>query len=70
VTGSGPVSLAASVWKASGTEPSAWQLTTTDSSGSAVIGPGAVGLIAYLSGSATNAPATITYDNLLVSTKP
>jgi PKD repeat protein len=66
VTGSGPVALAASVWKVGTTEPATWQLTTTDTAG-ALTGPATVGVIGYVSGSATNMPSVIRYDNLTIT---
>ncbi len=67
VTGTDPVSLAASVWKVGTSEPATWQTTATDSVGG-VGESGRVGVSAYLSGTTTNAPVTIVYDNLQVAT--
>jgi len=67
VTGTGPVALSANVWKAGDTEPATWQLTASDTTGP-ITGPATVGVIGYLSGSATNTPSVITYDNLTVTT--
>ena len=47
------------------TEPAAWNLTATDTT-AALQNPGAVGLYTYLSGSATNLPFTVSYDNFRV----
>jgi PKD repeat protein len=66
VTGSGPVALSGSVWKATDSEPATWQLTTNDNTGP-IAGPATVGVIGYLSGSATNTPSIIKYDNLTIA---
>ena len=58
VTGTNPTTLRLKVWPASSTEPAAWQLTGTDT-GAALQAPGAVGVTAYLSSSATNAPIVL-----------
>ena len=58
VTGTGPTTLRLKVWLATGTEPTAWQLTATDSTATLQV-PGSVGLTGYLSGSATNPPVTM-----------
>jgi hypothetical protein len=58
VTGTSPTTLRLKVWPASAPEPASWQMTGTDSS-AGLQAPGAVGLSAYLSGSATNAPITL-----------
>lgn len=66
VTGTTPSTIRAKVWPATATEPSAWQLTASDSTagfGSA----GGIGINAYLSSSATNAPITTAFDDLGVS---
>ncbi|WP_194905442.1 hypothetical protein [Quadrisphaera sp. INWT6] len=54
------------MWLAGTAEPTAWQLTATDAS-TALQAPGAVGLVTYLSGSAT-APVTVSWDDLAVVT--
>jgi rhamnogalacturonyl hydrolase YesR len=57
VTGTSPTTLRSMVWLKGTTQPTAWQLTATDStSGLQVLG--AVALLVYLSGSATNVPET------------
>lgn len=65
VTGTNPTKLAAKIWASGATEPSAWQLTASDSTASLQV-PGGVGLRLYLSGSSTNAPVTASFDNLEV----
>jgi hypothetical protein len=46
-------------------EPSGWFQTATNTT-STLQGPGAVGLRGYLSGSATNAPVTLAFDDFSV----
>lgn len=64
VTGTSPTTLRAKVWKAGTPEPTAWQLTATDST-AAFQAPGAVGFYTYLAGSATG-PVAFTVDDLWV----
>lgn len=66
VTGSNPTTLRAKAWAAGSAEPSAWQLTATDAT-AALQSAGSVGVEAYLSGSATNAPLTVRYDDFAAS---
>jgi PKD repeat protein len=61
--GSGPTSLKFKVWKGSDAEPSAWRLSTTDST-AALQAAGGIGMWTYLSSAATNAPVTVSVDNL------
>jgi hypothetical protein len=63
VTGTSPTTLRLKVWKVGTTEPTAWTLTATDSTASLQSG-GGVGLVTYLSGSATNAPVIASFDDL------
>jgi PKD repeat protein len=65
VTGTGPTSLEARVWPAGTTEPTTWLVSGTDAT-AALQAPGAVGVIAYLSSSATGAPTTVLLDDLTV----
>lgn len=62
VTGTNPTTLKAKVWRTSATEPTAWALTTTDSTAS-LQAPGYVGVNSYLSSSATAVPVVYTYDD-------
>jgi PKD repeat protein len=62
-TGTGTTALAGKVWLDGTAQPAAWQLTATDAT-AALQAPGAVGLVHYVSGSATNAPVTVTVDDL------
>jgi PKD repeat protein len=63
--GSGPTTLRAKVWLASATEPTAWQVSTTDSTAGYQVA-GGVGFMPYVSGSAT-AAVTAHYDDLTVT---
>ncbi|GAA3693044.1 hypothetical protein GCM10023081_33010 [Arthrobacter ginkgonis] len=67
VTGSNPTTVAAKAWIAGTTEPSSWQAKGQDSTAS-LQKAGSVGLGAYTSSSATNAPITATFDNLTSAT--
>ncbi|TWE11816.1 PKD domain-containing protein [Rudaeicoccus suwonensis] len=64
-TGTSPTTLQAKVWAAGTTEPSAWQVSATDTTAAMQV-PGAVGLGAYLSGSSTSAPVTATFSGFTV----
>jgi hypothetical protein len=64
VTGTSPTTIRARVWKAGTTEPTTWQKTASDSTAGLQV-PGGVGLYFYLSGSATNAPITVSVDDLV-----
>ena len=64
--GTSPTTLNLKVWKVGTPEPAAWQRTATDST-SALQGAGGIGLRAYLSSSATNAPVVVTIDDLLLT---
>ncbi len=64
VTGTDPTTVRAKVWMLGTTEPTAWQATATDSS-AGMQARGGIGIIGYLSGSATNSPVTQRYDDLL-----
>lgn len=61
VVGKSPTTLRAKVWLGTG-EPSAWQLTASDSI-AALQAPGAVGLHTYVSGSSSNQPWTFRIDD-------
>jgi PKD repeat protein len=56
-TGTSPTTLRARTWAAGTTEPTTWQVSTTDAS-AAIQAAGAVGLKGYLSSSVTNGPFT------------
>ena len=55
--------LKAKVWKSTQAEP-AWQLENTDSTPAELRGTGGIALATYLSGSTTNTPVTVTFDDL------
>jgi len=61
-SGTSPTTLESMVWKAGTTQPSSWQLTTTDST-SGYQTAGSVGVNLYLGTSATNAPMTVSLSN-------
>jgi PKD repeat protein len=58
VTGTGPTTVRVKVWAAGTTEPTAWQAVASDST-AGLQAAGGVGVAAYLSSSATNAPVTV-----------
>ena len=66
VSGTSPTTLRASVWAVGTSAPSTWQITGTDST-AALQSAGSFLLTNYLSSSATNAPITLSFDNLLIS---
>jgi PKD repeat protein len=69
VTGTSPTTLAAKVWVAGTPEPEEWQVQATDSA-DGLQAPGSVGLAAYLSGAASNAPVTAVFDDVRVAPVP
>lgn len=66
VTGTNPTTLRLKAWVAGQSEPSNWLYTVTDST-SALQGAGGVGLRAYLSSAATNAPVLFLFDDFTVT---
>jgi uncharacterized protein YjbI with pentapeptide repeats len=62
----GTTRVRARAWLPSTVEPTTWNVIANDTT-VALQGGGNVGLAASLSGSATNAPTTVTFDNLLVT---
>ncbi len=69
VDGAGPTTLQAKVWRAGQAEPTAWAISAKDAS-TAVPTSGGLGLVAYLSSGATNAPVQFQFDNFEVTTSP
>ncbi|MGI8331772.1 LamG-like jellyroll fold domain-containing protein [Actinomadura scrupuli] len=70
VVGASPTALQAKVWADGTAEPASWQVTGTDSTAGLQVA-GSVGVRTYLSGSATNAPVTLTLDDFTaVRTNP
>jgi PKD repeat protein len=63
VFGTAPTTVRAKVWADGTAEPPDWQVSGTDSTAS-LQGAGSIGFYGYLSGTATNAPVTLTIDNL------
>ena len=66
LTGTSPTTVRARVWLDGTTEPTTWQLTTTDST-VALQGPGTVGIVTYISGSSTNLPVVFGFDDFLAT---
>ena len=66
LTGTNPTTIRIRAWADGGTEPTTWQYTETNSAAS-LQAAGGVGLLAYLSGSITNAPVLVTFDDFLVT---
>ena len=62
VIGADPTVLRGKLWR--GEEPDAWTITNADET-PALQAAGAIGFFAYLSSSATNAPVTVTFDDVL-----
>lgn len=67
VTGQGTTAIKSKVWAASGAEPASWQLEVSDST-AGFQAPGYTGIMAQLSGSATNAPVTARVSNYTLTT--
>ncbi len=65
--GTGPSALSGKVWFGAAPEPAGWMIQASDST-SQLQRPGGVGVHAYMSSSATNAPVTLTTDNLRAAT--
>lgn len=65
VTGTGTTTLRMKAWRTGTDEPADWMVTATDASAS-LQAPGRVGLVSYLSSSASNAPVTVLADDLQV----
>jgi hypothetical protein len=65
-TGTAPTTVRAKVWKSTQTQPTSWQLSTTDAT-DVLQKPGGVTLTVYLAGSATNQPVTVKFDDLAVT---
>jgi PKD repeat protein len=62
VTGVSPTTVRAKVWLLAGTEPTAWAATATDVTAGLQVA-GSVGLMGYLSGTATNSPVVAKFDD-------
>lgn len=66
VTGKSPTTVRAKVWQAESTEPSAWTVSTTDST-SQLQTVGGVGLWSYASANMSNGPIAVFFDSLTVT---
>ena len=64
VSGTGTTQLSAKVWRDGSAEPATWLLSSTDTT-AALQSAGSVGLWLYLSGSATQAPVTMSVDDFV-----
>lgn len=62
--GASPTTVRVKVWRVGATEPSAWQVSATDST-SGLQSAGAVGFSTYLSGSASPSSLVVTVDDLV-----
>jgi PKD repeat protein len=62
--GTNPTTIRTKVWLGTNPEPAGWTVTATDDY-APLQGPGAVGLIGYISGSATNTPVVVSVADLL-----
>lgn len=69
VSGSGTTVLKAKIWKVGQPEPTAWLVTGSDTT-AGYQAAGTVGVMTYLSGSATNAPVAAAFDDLSVTAAP
>lgn len=65
-TGTAPTSIRAKIWIAGQSEPSTWAHGITDAAAALQVASG-IGVGAYIASSATNAPITLTWDNLVVT---
>lgn len=63
LSGSGTTAVSGKVWRDGAAEPANWQLTVNDTTAE-LQGSGGVGLVAYVSGSSTNVPVVMRFDNL------
>lgn len=68
-TGTTPTTVRAKVWKQADAEPTDWQVSVTDATADLQAG-GVVGLWAYLSSAAANAPVTLSFDDFEASRIP
>lgn len=65
VTGTSPTTVRARVWQQGSPEPSTWVRSVTDSTAALQVA-GGVGFAPYLAAGATNAPITVSLDDLVV----
>jgi hypothetical protein len=64
VTGTNPTTVRARVWAVGSSEPATWTASVTDTT-AGLQAAGSIGLMGYLSGSATNAPLVVRFDDLV-----
>jgi PKD repeat protein/aryl-phospho-beta-D-glucosidase BglC (GH1 family) len=69
VSGTAPSALSARMWEDGTPEPTAWQVTASDST-TALQANGGVGVSTYLSASATQSPMVVSVDDLAVGPPP
>lgn len=67
VSGTSPTTVRIRAWRDGTAEPAAWTTTATDAT-AALQAAGAIGVQAYLSSSATNAPMQVSIDDFLATT--
>lgn len=67
ISGSDPTTIRVKAWADGSAEPAAWHFEATNGH-AALQGVGGVGLMAYMSGSVSNAPVTFSFDDYSVST--
>lgn len=65
VTGTSPTTARAKIWKVGAPEPTAWTLTSTDSTAGYQVA-GSAGIYTYVSGSVTNGPVVIGVDDVWI----
>ena len=65
--GTSPTTISVRAWADGSPEPTTWQFSATDSS-AALQSAGSVGVLAYISSGATNAPVNVRFDDLLATT--
>ncbi|NKF32400.1 hypothetical protein HER21_38890, partial [Pseudomonas sp. BGM005] len=67
--GTNPTTIRAKVWKTGTTEPTGWQVSTTDAT-AVLQAPGHVGVAAYLGSGTTNVPYTVSFGTIKVVPVP
>ena len=68
ITGASPTTINVKAWADGLPEPATWNFTATNSA-AALQGSGAVGLRTYLQTTVTNAPSTVSFDDLYVESQ-
>ena len=68
ITGASPTTINVKAWADGLPEPASWQLTATNSA-AALQGVGTVGLRTYLNTTVTNAPSTVSFDDLYIESQ-